>query len=73
MIKKFTGQNYSGIIKTIRLQKATNLLLESSKTISEIVEEVGYTDDSHFYKIFKQNYGMTPTQYKEQQKRDNTR
>lgn len=65
MVKKFTGQNFSGIIKTIKIQKATTLLLEKSKTISEVVEEIGYADNSHFYKIFKQHYGMTPVQYKE--------
>lgn len=65
LIKKSTGQNFSGIVKTIKLQKATTLLLETNKTISEIVEEIGYTDNSHFYKLFKQHYGMTPIQYKE--------
>ncbi len=65
LVKKFTGQNFSGIIKTIKLQKASALLLESKKSISEIVEEIGYTDNSHFYKSFKQYYGMTPIQYKE--------
>lgn len=69
MIKRFTGQNYSGIIKTIKLKKATSLLLETNKSVSEIVEEIGYTDNSHFYKTFKQHYGITPLQYKTQHAR----
>lgn len=64
LIKKFTGQNFSGIIQTIKIQKALKLLLETNKSIAEIVEEIGYSDNSHFYKIFKQHYGMTPIQYK---------
>lgn len=71
MVKRFTGQNFSGIIKTIKLQKATTLLIETHKTISDIVEEIGYTDNSHFYKIFKQHYGMTPIRYKELHEQDN--
>jgi len=66
MIKKFSGQNFSEIIRTIKLQQSARLLTETDMSISEIVEEVGYTDNSHLHKIFKQNYGMTPAQYKKQ-------
>lgn len=66
LIKKFTAQSFSEIIKTIKLQKATQLLVNSDMTIAQIVEEIGYTDNSHFYRIFKQCYGITPIQYKEQ-------
>jgi AraC-like DNA-binding protein len=64
MIKRYTGRNFIEIIKTVKMQKAESLLLENKKTISEIVEEIGYTDSSHFYKVFKAYFGITPTQYK---------
>ncbi len=67
LIKQATGQNFSEIIQTIKLKQATRLLLESELSISEIVDEIGYTDNSHFYKIFKKNYGCTPVQYRERQ------
>lgn len=70
MIKQATGQNFSEIVKTIKLQKATQLLLKTELSITEIVEEIGYTDNSHFYKIFKKNYGLTPIQYKEKHQND---
>lgn len=71
IIKKYTGQNFVDIIKKIKLKNATELLLEGNKAVSDIIEEIGYTDSSHFYKIFKTNYGMTPIQYKEAYKKDN--
>ncbi|HBO36348.1 MAG TPA: hypothetical protein DD633_07285 [Sphaerochaeta sp.] len=66
LIKKFTAQSFSEIIKTIKLQKATQLLVNSDMTIAQIVDEIGYTDNSHFYRVFKQCYGITPIQYREQ-------
>ncbi len=63
-IKRYTGQNFVDIVKKAKLQKATVLLLEENKTVAEIVEEVGYADHSHFSRVFKAHYGMTPIQYK---------
>lgn len=65
MIKKFSGQTFSEIIKTIRVQYSAKLLLENKMSIQEIVTEVGYTDNSHFYRVFKQYYKMTPLQYRD--------
>lgn len=64
LIKKASGQNFSDIIKTIRLQKSVELLETTDKSISEIAEQMGYTDNSHFHKVFKKNYGVTPIQYR---------
>lgn len=65
IIKKYSGQNFSDIIKTIRLQKAVELLEETDLSVSEIAEQMGYTDNSHFHKVFKHAYGLTPIQYRQ--------
>lgn len=67
MIKKFTGKTFTHIIQTIKIQYAAKLLLEGKMSIAEIINEVGYTDNSHFYRIFKQYYNMTPAQYQQEQ------
>lgn len=65
IIKKCSGQTFSDIIKTIRLQKAVELLEKTNLSISEIAEQMGYTDNSHFHKVFKHAYGLTPIQYRQ--------
>ncbi|MGN0968624.1 MAG: AraC family transcriptional regulator [Oscillospiraceae bacterium] len=65
IIKKYSGQTFSDIIKTIRLQKAVELLEKTNLSISEIAEQMGYTDNSHFHKVFKHAYGVTPIQYRQ--------
>ncbi|MGN1004717.1 MAG: AraC family transcriptional regulator [Oscillospiraceae bacterium] len=65
IIKKYSGQTFSDIIKTIRLQKSVELLESTDLSITEIAEQMGYTDNSHFHKVFKHAYGLTPIQYRQ--------
>jgi len=67
LIKKFTGKTFTNIIQTIKIQYSAKLLLEGKMSIAEIIDEVGYTDSSHFYRIFKRYYDMTPAQYQQEQ------
>ncbi len=47
-----------------RFKKATELLLSSDKTVSEIASEVGLFDSQALIRLFKKNIGMTPLSYK---------
>ena len=53
----------SNYIEQERLRRAVTYLESSNYTISEIASSMGYSSQSHFIKIFKKNYGCTPTQY----------
>ncbi|WP_448863369.1 helix-turn-helix domain-containing protein [Dorea sp.] len=39
-------------------------MLESTASISEIMEELHFTNTTHFYKCFKNYYHMTPKQFR---------
>lgn len=58
---KDTPANY---IKEQKLLKANDLLVSTDFSVSEICYEVGFSDTSHFTKLFKQKYNSTPTQYR---------
>lgn len=64
MIKKETGKTYSEYVMNKRLNLAKELLHDSSLSIHEIVERVGYKDYFHFNKLFKKHYGITPSKYR---------
>jgi AraC-like DNA-binding protein len=49
---------------SLRVQHARRLLIESSKSISEIAASVGFYDQSHFTKRFRRVTGMTPLAYR---------
>jgi AraC-like DNA-binding protein len=45
----------------LRLNKAIDLLANESKTISEIAVSCGFSDEKYFSRIFKQQYGISPS------------
>jgi AraC-like DNA-binding protein len=52
----------------IRVQHATELLLNTDKQISKIALECGYCDSNHFGKVFKKMVGATPKQFRRQKR-----
>lgn len=65
-IKKATKYTFKELLQEKRLTKAKELLDSTQMTITEIIEEVGYDNISYFYRIFKNKYGKTPKQLREQ-------
>ena len=63
-IKGIDGQSLSDYVRNTRLEKAAHLLCSSHMNIQEIMNEVGFINSSHFTKIFKLKFEMTPTEYK---------
>ena len=51
-------------ITNLRIQKAQQLLKNSSQSIGEISWSCGYDDQNYFSRIFKKTVGLTPTEYK---------
>ncbi len=65
IFKEVFGRNIYETIKSIRLEKAANLLLVNRlSTISYIANQCGYTSQTSFIKAFKQRFLMTPTQWR---------
>jgi signal transduction histidine kinase/ligand-binding sensor domain-containing protein/DNA-binding response OmpR family regulator len=62
-IKALTNQTVSEFIFCYRLQKAANLLTEGEKSISEVCFAVGFKNPSHFSTRFKKHFGLTPSEY----------
>lgn len=67
IFKNEFGVNIHESIKTIRLQKASILLLTNPHSnISEIIKLCGYSSQSAFIKVFKEQFHLTPKQWREQ-------
>ena len=47
-----------------RLEFARHLLSNSTLSVAEIANRVGYENDVHFMRVFKKGTGFTPTQYR---------
>lgn len=49
------------LIKTVRLKKAYQLLMETDRLIAEIAQECGFEHSNYFSVQFKQQYGTSPS------------
>lgn len=65
-VKALTDMGVNDYINKIRIEKAAVMLVRTNLTISEISYEVGFTYQRYFSTMFKQVKGMTPTQFKEE-------
>lgn len=63
--KKDTGKNIKQVITEIRLDMAIDLLKSTSLSINEISQKTGYRDSNYFSKFFKQTFGISPHDYRE--------
>ncbi len=64
-LKSLTNLSGNEFIKNIRLKKAVQLLESENYNVSEIAYKVGFSDPSYFSRIFKKQYGKTPSDYLE--------
>lgn len=63
-IKKETGRSMKEHLQAYRLQRAGELLKSHSHlSVRSVAVLSGYNNLSYFYKIFKEQYGMTPSQF----------
>jgi len=59
-IKKQTNQSVSHFIRTVRLEKAMEMLLDSDESASEIAFRVGFGSPAYFNHCFHDHFGFPP-------------
>ena len=64
LIKKETTPTFSDYLWELRLTKAKEMLLNTSQSVDEISLAVGYANTSSFRRKFKQETGLTPSQFR---------
>lgn len=64
IVKKYTGKTLLSYGQSIYLEEAKELLEHSDKNISTIIEELGFSNRSHFYRLFEKQYGKSPLDYR---------
>ena len=62
-VKALTGLSPNEYIRKTKMQLAENLLLDGQFTFSEIAFKVGINSVAYFRQCFKDEFGMTPTEY----------
>jgi two-component system, response regulator YesN len=63
--KNQMGETVLDFVTRVRMEKARELLVSTDLKIYDIALNVGYNDTKYFSKLFKKQYGDTPSKYKE--------
>lgn len=71
LFKKETGVGISEYIRNRKIEAAQNMLKYSEYTFSEIANFFAFSSQSHFVKVFRENVGVTPREYRNQYYRTN--
>lgn len=64
-VKKATGCTFAALLQKKRMEKAAALLSQTSLTIAEIAQAVGYQNSSHFYHLFEKAFTVSPRAYRQ--------
>lgn len=64
VFKQYTGYNFVNYLKNLRVNEAKRLLEETDLRVNEISGKVGYNNEKHFMKTFKNTCGVSPTEYR---------
>ena len=64
LFKKFINNSPQEYLLSLRMEKATSLLTNSTLKISDISRSVGYTDSLLFSKTFKKSKGISPSEFR---------
>lgn len=63
IFKSGFNTTFNSYLQNIRLEEAIKLLKDSNNNITDVVYAVGLTNKSYFSKIFKEKFGVTPSQF----------
>lgn len=64
LFKTEVGISPAQYLKTLRMQKAKDLIETTFLNMKQIMNRIGVGDKRHFAKDFKKIYGLTPAQYR---------
>jgi two-component system, response regulator YesN len=64
IFKREMGKSYIEFVKTVKIEKAMSILIETPAKVSEVARQVGYEDIKYFSKLFRLHTGLTPSDFR---------
>lgn len=64
LFNRVTGENFTVFLKKFRISHAKRLLKGTDRKIYEVAQDVGYADPKYFNRVFKEEEGVSPGEYR---------
>ena len=68
--KAVTGMTIHTYATECKLREAAVLLTQTDRNLSDIASNLGFSNQSHFHRVFKNRYGTTPTKWRKEHRRE---
>ncbi len=65
VFKRETGKNFTSFLTDVRMERAVEILMEKDEKTYIIARQVGYSDPNYFSYVFKKQFGVSPSKYKQ--------
>lgn len=62
--KKETGKGFAETVRALRIDRIKSLLVSTHLKLNQIAELTGYTDPKYMSRVFKEEVGMLPTEFR---------
>lgn len=72
MFRQYGRINYKDYLRSIRFEHALRELEETDLTIGEIALKNGFPNSQAFSRLFREKYGILPTEYQRRQKENDS-
>jgi AraC-like DNA-binding protein len=66
LFRQKTGITYGHYLRRVRIEKAKALIKMTNFKLYSVADQVGYKDNAHFYRAFKEETGVSPITYRNQ-------
>lgn len=66
MLREKLNSSFVQLLNDMRLARAREMLMRTSKSLAQIAIESGFSDQSYFTKVFRKHLGITPQEYRKQ-------
>ena len=64
-VKALTGQTPADYIRTLRMNRAAEMLSDETVSVAEVAYQVGISEPHYFTRVFKQQFGISPKKYQQ--------
>lgn len=64
-VPAFLGTTLGGYLRKLRVSQALPLLIGQEQTLAQIAYGCGFADQSHFTRVFKSHFGLTPAKFRQ--------
>lgn len=71
-LKRETGRTFTELLTQRRMDRARELLVNSSLRLADIARATGFADESYFARRFRQRFGVSPGEYRRAGEQEST-